>query len=628
MKRIFLFCSLLVGFAAGLRAAPVDDLMPRPKSVKVVSAEEQWRFNPSQVRFEELASTPVAREGYYRLTVTPDGATIAAADEQGRRYGEVTLKQLVALTKLEHAQKSVALPCVEIEDYPSFPIRGLLFDTGRNWLPVPLIERQLQLLAAYKYNVFQWHITDNHGWRLQSKKYPQLSRPENLDRTDNFYTQAQFKDVIATAKALGITVLPELDVPGHTMTFRRAFGVERMDDPKIRQVITELFDELMDLLDPAVTPYIHIGSDEVKAHERVPGEWIVGWVNQIEARGFKVIAWGPGQYPQGLKQPLTRQYWMGRHVKRADNEPYIDSQSSYYINHVDALELLTQASFQKPCLTGPEENKLGAIFAVWHDDALGKPEDLFLMNPVAPATVLFADNFWNDRPKDEMKWYGNLPPPEHPDFAFAQEQERLALVHKALLQKSSGKGKYDSVVTFFPFYKQTDMRWRMAETAEEKPFNEMPWGERIIAQGTIYAQHFFFGQTNLTKGHTGTVWFGMLVNSEKDQVVDLVADFMNFSRSDNRIRDAALVQGKWNAKGAELYINGKAVPPPHWKQPGTGPNIGEKPLLDEPWTVRPPIRVALKKGRNEVLVKLPLKGWKKSFTCFFPYAKGLTYEAP
>lgn len=616
------FATLLAG---SVLAAPVDDLMPRPKSVKVAEQGGSWVFDPARVKVVRLASAPEEREGYYSLTITPEGATLSAADEAGVRYGKVTLRQLLALTRMEEKKKRVALPCVTIEDYPTFGVRGLLFDTGRNWLPVDLIKRQLKLLAAYKMNVFQWHITDNHGWRLQSKKYPQLSKPENLDRTDCFYTQAQFKDVIAFAKERGITVIPELDVPGHTMTFRRAFGVARMDDPKIRGIVSDLFEELMDLLDPAVTPYIHIGSDEVKAHERVPADWIVGWVNQIEARGFKVIAWGPGQYPAGLKQPLTRQYWMGRHVKRAENEPYIDSQSSYYINHVDALELLTQACFQKPCLTGPKEHKLGAIFAVWHDDALGRPEDLFTMNPVAPATVLYSDNFWNDRPKDEMKWYGNLPPPEHPDFAFAQEMERLALVHKRLLQTSHLPS---DVVAYYPFYKQTDMRWRMAETAEVKPFDQLPWGERVIAQGTIYAQHFFFGQTNLTNGKSGTVWFGTVVNSEVDQEVDLIADFMNFSRSDNRIRDAALEQGKWNAKGAELYVNGVPVPPPTWRQPGTGPNIGEKPLVDEPWTVRPPVRVQLKKGRNEVLVKLPLKGWKKSFTCFFPNPEGLTFEAP
>jgi hypothetical protein len=104
---------------------------------------------------------------------------------------------------------------------------------------------------------------------------------------------------------------------------------------------------------------------------------------------------------------------------------------------------------------------------------------------------------------------------------------------------------------------------------------------------------------------------------------------MNYSRSDGRARDAALVQGKWNAKGAEIYLNGTPVPPPQWVQPGlSGWGTREKPLIDEPWMVRKPLRVQLKKGRNELLIKLPRKGWKWSTTCFFPNAQGLTFEAP
>jgi hypothetical protein len=169
----------------------------------------------------------------------------------------------------------------------------------------------------------------------------------------------------------------------------------------------------------------------------------------------------------------------------------------------------------------------------------------------------------------------------------------------------------------------------MAETAENKPFNELPWTDRVIAQGTIYPQHFFFAQTNLTSGKSGCVWLGMVVNSDAQRTVDLIADCMNYSRSDGRSRDSALVAGKWNAKGAEIFINGKPVPPPAWKQPGLqGWGTREQPLVDEPWMVREPLRVTLNKGRNEVLIKLPRKGWKWSATCFFPDDTGLTFEAP
>ena len=604
MKR---FVALLLAVPAVLFAGALEELMPRPK--EVVPAAGSWRYHEAGVSQMEATAEELAalgKEGYI-LTVSQTGARWAGHEGNAK----ATLRQLEKLSKGR-------LPCGTIRDWPTLPWRGMLHDTGRNWQPIGLLKEQLCVMADYKLNLFQWHITDNHGWRLQSKRYPQLSRPENLDRTDRFYTQAEFKELIAYAKALGITVLPELDVPGHTACFRRAFGLKRMDEPQVREIITNLFDELTELLDPEVTPFIHIGSDEVKPHERVPGEWLTGWVKQLEAKGFKVVAWGPGQNPPGLEKPLIRQYWMGRQVRRPNNEPYFDSQSSYYINHVDPLELLAPAAFLKPCLTGPTENHLGAIFAVWHDDAVAKPEDILTMNPVYPAMVLYSDNFWNGRERDEMRYYANLPDPREADFALPAELERRLLAHKPLF-----KGKP------FPYWPQTQMRWRMAETAAELPFAELPWGERIIAQGTLYPQHFFFSQTNLTNGKSGCVWFGTVVNSDREQTVDLIADFMNYSRSDGRSRDAGLVKGQWNAKGAQLLLNGKPVPPPTWRQPGiSGGDSREKPLVDEIWTVRAPLRVTLRKGRNELLLKLPRKGWKWSATCFFPEAKGLTFEPP
>ncbi len=604
--------SLLALVPTLLFAGPLEDLLPRPKSV--TPTDGIWQYNPNQIeRLKvETVGEPEAWGQAYTLTITPEGVVV----EGNERYAMATLEQLKALSGGE-------IPCATIKDRPDLQWRGMLHDTGRNWQPIAQLKPQLETLAKYKYNLFQWHITDNHGWRLQSKKYPELSKPENLDRTDNFYTQEEFKDFIAYAHGLGITVLPELDVPGHTECFRRAFGLKKMDEPQVRQIISDLFEELTELLDPKVTPYIHIGSDEVKPHERVPLEWITGWVKQLEAKGFQVVAWGPGQHPTGLDKPLIRQYWTGRQTRRVD-EPYFDSQSSYYINHVDPLELLAPATYQIPCLTGSKENQLGAIFAVWHDDAVAKPEDLITMNPVYPAILLYSDNFWNrdaraafwsGREQDELKYYGNLPAPEDKDMLPALELERRLLAHKPLFKDVP-----------FPYWKQTQMRWQMADGAVVKPFAELPWQERIIAQGTIYAHHFFFGKSNLTAQRGGTLWFGSVVNSDCDQTVEMIADFANYSRSDGRWRDGALVQGKWNSVGAEITINGKRIPPPTWQQPGVAGR--EEPMIDEPWTVRPPLRVQLKKGRNEILVKLPKRKWKWSFTCFFPDAKGITFEAP
>ena len=607
--RLTLALSLALA-AATLHAGPLDELLPRPKEAEARAG--QWVFDAAQVR--EEAATPgvpppsAQRPGAYELEVGPEGAVIRAADAEGRRYAWATLRQLAELG-------GGLAPACRIRDWPALRWRGLLHDTGRNFQPVAQLRAQLPLLAAYKFNLFQWHITDNHGWRLQSLRYPQLQAPENLDRSDGFYTQAEFKALIAYAHSLGITVMPEFDLPGHTLTFRRAFGLKRMDEPRVRQIVSDLLDEYAALLDPKVTPFIHLGSDEVQAHERVPDDWLAGWVRQLEAKGFRVVAWGPGQNPKGLDRPLARQYWMGRQVKRAGNEPYFDSQSGYYINHVDPLELLAPAAYQQPCATGPEANRLGAIFAVWHDDAAADPRDVLAMNPLLPALALYGDAFWAGRDADRMDLYGNLPDPRDPAFAQAADLERRLLAHKPLHPLAP-----------FPYWRQTDLRWRLAETAKDLPFADLPWGERVIAQGTVYPQHFFYPQSNLTDGKAGCVWLGMVVESDAERDVPLYADFMDYSRSEGRARDLPLAQGQWNAKGARLLLNGQAIPPPRWAQPGV--RSREIPMVDEPWWVRPPLVVHLRKGRNELLVKLPRKGWKWSATCFFPDTRGLTFAPP
>ena len=593
--------------ACALQAATaLDLLLPRPK--EILPGEGTWAMDSNAITTVEDASLPP--QGY-RLTITPKGVTLAG----NHAYARATLEQLRTLSG------DAPLPCATITDYPTLPWRGLLHDTGRNWQPLDALKTQLDVLARYKFNLFQWHITDNHGWRLQSLRYPQLSAPENLDRSDNFYTQDDFRALIAYAHERGITVLPEFDIPGHTATFRRAFGLQRMDDPRVRQIISDLLDELTGLLDPAVTPYIHLGSDEVKPHERVPQSWLDGWAVQVEAKGFRIVAWGPGQ-PLATRAPLIRQYWMGRQMKRpeAAGYPYFDSQSSFYINHVDPFELLAAASFQQPCASGTPEDRLGAIFAVWHDDAIASPRDLLTMNPVAEAIALYSDTFWNGRVQDEMRYYANLPDPRDAAYALPADLERRLLAHIERGLLSPLPSSYRA---------QTQLRWRMAETDADLPFEQLPWQERILAQATLYPHHFFFPQGNLASKTAKCVTFGMVIESNAERDVPIILDCMNFSRSDGRSRDWALRPGQWNAKGATILLNGEPIPPPEWKQPGlAGPITREIPLVDEPWMTRPPQRVHLRKGRNTLLLRLPRAGWKWSATCAFPEAAGLRFLPP
>ena len=142
------------------------------------------------------------------------------------------------------------LPCCRIVDWPRLRWRGFMNDCGKNFLPLEGLYALLDVMAAYKMNLFHWHLTDYQGWRLESKRYPQLQRSEAFTRQVGcFYTQADFRAVVAYAKARGITVMPELDVPGHTLAFRRGMGIDSMAAPGTEKVVAELFEELCSLAD-------------------------------------------------------------------------------------------------------------------------------------------------------------------------------------------------------------------------------------------------------------------------------------------------------------------------------------------------------------------------------------------
>ena len=218
------------------------------------------------------------REGY-KLTVSSDKISIAGGSTAGVFYGIQTLAQLVENNKV---------PCVYIEDYPRFGWRGLHLDVSRHFFDKAFIKRYIDLMALYKYNVFHWHLTDDDGWRIESKKYPKLTevgawRPRvgrggnqakglNVDdgkRYGGFYTQKEIKEIVAYAKARNIEILPEIDVPGHSRAIVNSypeFGTHKGSDvlnianPKTIKFLEEIYTEVGELFP---FNYMHIGCDEV-----------------------------------------------------------------------------------------------------------------------------------------------------------------------------------------------------------------------------------------------------------------------------------------------------------------------------------------------------------------------------
>lgn len=189
--------------------------------------------NQIVLRLKKAGGTP---EGYI-LQVRPSGIVIEAAQPQGCFYGIQSLLQLLPV----NPQKALLIPSVNIKDQPRFGWRGAMLDVSRHFFTVAQVKEYIDFLAMYKLNTFHWHLTDNQGWRIEIKKYPRLTAvgawrkrsmaghfEEHPHRFDNvphggFYTQEQIREVVTYAAQRYVTIVPEIDLPGHCSSALAAY---------------------------------------------------------------------------------------------------------------------------------------------------------------------------------------------------------------------------------------------------------------------------------------------------------------------------------------------------------------------------------------------------------------------
>ena len=246
----------------------------------------------------------------YQLTVSDNGIRIAGSTDAGVFYGIQTLRKSIPAT----AQgMNVELPAATINDYPRFAYRGMMLDVSRHFFPVDSVKTYLDILALHNQNTFHWHLSDDQGWRIEIKKYPELAeiggQLPNNGRKGGYYTQEEFKDLVNYAKERFITIIPEVDIPGHTaavfaaypdfknaVKFKtnvnipgQAFNALDVDDPKAMQFTEDVIAELAAL---APGNYIHIGGDEAIG---LPHDKFVRFINKtreiVLKNGKKMVGW-------------------------------------------------------------------------------------------------------------------------------------------------------------------------------------------------------------------------------------------------------------------------------------------------------------------------------------------------
>ncbi|WP_316821846.1 family 20 glycosylhydrolase [Pedobacter gandavensis] len=535
------------------------------------------------------------KEEAYRLSVSPEKIRISALTKKGIFYGIQTLKQLIDPDKK-------AVSC-DIVDWPAFSWRGYMVDVGRNFQPVAMLKQQIDVMAAYKLNVFHFHATEDIAWRLESKLYPQLTAAETMIRNKgDFYSVVQMKDLIAYCKERHITLVPEIDMPGHSEAFKRAMKTEMQSDTGLN-IVKNLIREFIKTYN---LPYLHIGADEVKITNV---NFLPEVTKLIEQLGKKVIGWEPGG---NFTESTIRQLWMegATKVSKNKNIQYVDSRH-LYLNHMDPLESVVTIFNRKISnLDKGNENALGGIICNWPDRNITKPEDALIQNPVYPSILAFSERSW--RGGGIPGWLAKIGGVSSPEaLAFSEFESRL-MQHKH---------RYFAILPF-PYVAQSDVSWKLigpfanggdltASFDPESPTlskDSLPVAMEVVG-GTIVLRHWWTPQVTgvLDKPQENTTWYAYRkIWSDDNETKNFWIGFNNMSRS---YASSSPEKGTWDNRKSSVYVNGVLIDPPAWKQAGLAGNM-EIPLIDEGYEFRTPTKIALKQGWNEILLKLPIASFK------------------
>ena len=279
--------------SAAVEADPAFAETAADLSARLAAVTGLKTAKPAAIRLVRVEGLP---KEAYRLEVTQQQVTIEATDPAGAFYGVQSFLQLLpAQVYGDKRAKGVrwTAPCCRVEDRPHFPYRGMHLDVGRYFMPKETVMRFIDLMAMHKQNMFHWHLTEDQGWRIEIKKYPRLTevgawrpftadyRDENPDGTPHggFYTQDDVREVVEYARRRFVTVIPEIELPGHASAAIAAYpqlscnpdaphavatswGVKTdvfCPNAFTFQFLEDVFTELFDLFP---SPYYHIGGDE------------------------------------------------------------------------------------------------------------------------------------------------------------------------------------------------------------------------------------------------------------------------------------------------------------------------------------------------------------------------------
>lgn len=596
------FICLLLSLLLCYQHLSAQNLIPAPKKIKYLSDKV--------VRLKSTDSKVIPSDGIpneqYTLKTKGGKAIIIAQSEQAAVWGAATLRQLT--------NEEGYVPEVEITDYPAFPIRGFMHDTGRNFREVELLKRDIDLMSAYKLNVFHWHLTDNPAWRIECKVYPQLNdaKYQTKGRDEGrFYSYDEIRDVIAYAKQRGIMIIPEIDMPGHSKYFKTTFGFEMATEQGMA-VLEKCLKEFFAEIPKEDCPYIHIGSDEVKVAD--PEGFMRFCEGLVKEAGRTPIAWDPGLPPA---EGTIGQIWYASIGETLKKEPYprryIDSYMGYLNNSCPIINTSRNFIHHACTSNGANEMARGGILCLWNDVNVDDPEKLLPHNGMPEGMLAFAERFWVGGKGYSLENEDLIPSPDSDAHKDLVEFEQRLSYHRDNLLKD-----YD-----IRWVANASLPWQVTIPATKgTPIEQMKWTK---AWGGAIDLHAICKVNGVKIETEMEAWLKTEIYATRDTVITAMVGFESPSRA-NRISNGIGKQGLWEADG-RLIVNGIDIyPSKEWNEPGKYNyhyNTWHRPENEEPYTdeqlfwTREPAYIPLKAGWNTIMLYAPrlfnINNWVAAF---------------
>jgi hexosaminidase len=379
----------------------------------------------------------------YKLSITEKRAEITASSKEGLFRGMQTFFQLIPpAAKAGKNNSSVEMHCVNLSDKPRFSHRGLNLDCGRHFMSKDFIKRYIDILAYYKFNTFHWHLTEDQGWRIEIKKYPNLTKVGAWRKESDgsiyggFYTQDDIKEIVAYAQSRYINIIPEIEMPGHSLASLASYPENSctggpFEPTNLFGVFNDIYCAgnegtykfLQDVLDEVIAlfpgKYVHIGGDEApkirwkecpKCQAKIKAEglkdehelqsyFIKRMASYLTSKGKTVIGWDE-VLQGGLAPGIIVQSWQSFEgaVDAAKQGHYVvcSPASHTYLNgSPENLDLRIAYSFEPvPPELNKEEAKyiMGGEVNLWTERAPQETVDSKLF----PRILALAEVFWSD----------------------------------------------------------------------------------------------------------------------------------------------------------------------------------------------------------------------------------------